>query len=63
MEGGGPTAVKAWVYEQIRTNNYTPKHWIRAEDRFLQRIIPDTLIYPSRIRHSRSFVPRSVVLL
>ncbi|GAA5901258.1 uncharacterized protein JCM6883_000155 [Sporobolomyces salmoneus] len=26
MEGGGPTAVKAWVYEQIRTDTYTPIH-------------------------------------
>ncbi|GAA6021434.1 hypothetical protein JCM11491_006708 [Sporobolomyces phaffii] len=26
MEGGGPPAVKAWVYEQIRTNTYTPPH-------------------------------------
>ncbi|GAA5834261.1 hypothetical protein JCM3766R1_004504 [Sporobolomyces carnicolor] len=26
MEGGGPPAVKAWVYEQIRTGTYTPLH-------------------------------------
>ncbi|GAA5872209.1 hypothetical protein JCM16303_001016 [Sporobolomyces ruberrimus] len=26
MEGGGPPAVKAWVYEQIRTETYTPIH-------------------------------------
>ncbi|GAA5830908.1 hypothetical protein JCM5353_002647 [Sporobolomyces roseus] len=24
MEGGGPPAVKAWIYEQIRTNTFTP---------------------------------------
>ncbi|GAA5985728.1 hypothetical protein JCM10908_007088 [Rhodotorula pacifica] len=24
MEGGGPPAVKAWIYEQIRNNDYTP---------------------------------------
>ncbi|GAA5988779.1 hypothetical protein JCM5350_002936 [Sporobolomyces pararoseus] len=26
MEGGGPPAVKGWVYEQIRSNSYTPTH-------------------------------------
>ncbi|BGO95820.1 hypothetical protein NBRC10512_001659 [Rhodotorula toruloides] len=24
MEGGGPPAVKAWVYEQIHSNTFTP---------------------------------------
>ena len=23
MEGGGPPAVKAWIYEQIRNNEFT----------------------------------------
>ncbi|GAA6005815.1 uncharacterized protein JCM10292_004647 [Rhodotorula paludigena] len=24
MEGGGPPAVKAWIYEQLRANTFTP---------------------------------------
>ncbi|BGP58289.1 hypothetical protein JCM8202_000949 [Rhodotorula sphaerocarpa] len=24
MEGGGPPAVKAWIFEQIRNNDFTP---------------------------------------
>ncbi|GAA5871550.1 hypothetical protein JCM3774_006292 [Rhodotorula dairenensis] len=28
MEGGGPPAVKAWIYEQIKNNEFTP---LRAE--------------------------------